>query len=362
MSRWLRCALAFLSLVGSGCASRFADDPTVEPVSFAHPDEIVKGQGFMVLADRREFAVMAFVNAVGYDDEAQGQAMHPVRVTVRQLVSQNLAAQPTKVEAWRRYYETRELATFQYQDYALSLSADYPFRRIRSDGELGYAVTAERLKDFPEILNDFWVTAGLDEIWKQVSPDYADELRKYNLARMERQMTFLWQYLRMPRHDTLTLVNVPNLLDTHFHAIGARYENYYYTVESPGSHSYGLNIHEYLHSIVNSIVRAHADAVREKVMPYYEAGKDKPIAQSYREPVCFTYECMVRALDHRLNALFSGTPEAEKRAEARMVQLDQDGLTLSLPFYRLLADYEGSDMPFDKFVPIMLARLPAYGQ
>ncbi|HNY77483.1 MAG: hypothetical protein RBS72_04955 [Sedimentisphaerales bacterium] len=362
MSRWLRCALIFLSLLGSGCAGRIADDLTVEAVSFAHPDEVVKGQGFMVLADRREFAVMAFVNAMGYDDEAQGQSMHPVRVKVRRLVSQNLAAHAAKVETWRQYYETRKLATFQYLDYALSLSAEYPFRRIRRDTELGYPVTAERLKDFPEILNDFWVTGGLDEIWKQVLPDYADELRKYDLARMERQMTFLWQYLRMPRHDTLTLVNVPDLLDTHFHAIGAHYENYYYTVESPGSHSYGLNIHEYLHSIVNPIVKARAGLVKDTVMPYYEAGKDKPIAQSYREPVCFTYECMVRALDHRLNALFSGTPDAEKRAEARVVQLDQDGLTLSLPFYRLLANYEQSDKPFDEFVPIMLARLPAYGR
>lgn len=362
MSRWILCGALFLSVSGLGCAGRGADGLKTEPVSFTHPDEVVKGQGFMVLADRREFVVMAFVNAMGYDNEAQGQSMHPVRVTVRGLIAQNLEAYPAKVEVWRRYYETRELATFQYQDYALSLSADYPFHRIRPDSELGYAATAKTLADFPEILNDFWVTAKLDEIWMEVSPDYADELRKYDLTRMEKQMAFLWRYLRMPRHDTLTLVNVPNLLETHYHAIGAHYENYYYTVESPGSHSYGLNIHEYLHSIVNPIVKAHADLVRERAMSYYEAGKDKPIVQSYREPVCFTYECLVRALDHRLHARMADTPEAEKRAEARMVQLTEDGLTLSLPFYRLLADYEQSDKPFDEFTPIMLARLPAYGQ
>ena len=93
---------------------------------------------------------------------------------------------------------------------------------------------------------------------------------------MKEQMAFLWKYLRMPRHDTLTLVDVPNLLERHFHAIGARYEDYYYTVESPGSHSYGLNIHEYLHPIANPIVEAHAALVRDEVMPYYNAGKDKP--------------------------------------------------------------------------------------
>jgi hypothetical protein len=54
-------------------------------VSFNHPDEIVKGQGFMVLADRRLFVVMAFLNAVGMDEEFPGKPMHPVRVGVREL-------------------------------------------------------------------------------------------------------------------------------------------------------------------------------------------------------------------------------------------------------------------------------------
>jgi len=185
-------------------------------------------------------------------------------------------------------------------------------------------------------------------------------LRHYDLVRMTRQMAFLWEYLRMPRHDTLTLVNVPNLLDKHYRAIGARYESYHYTVESPGSHSYGLNMHEYLHSIINPIVEAHSGRVKAAVKEYYEAGKDKPIVEPYREPVGFTWECLVRALDHRLNALLSDTPESHERAEARMAQLHQQGLTLSQPFYRLLTQYEESDQPFDRFFPSMLERLPAY--
>ncbi|MDI6451333.1 hypothetical protein [Anaerobaca lacustris] len=329
-------------------------------MSFNHPDEIVRGQGFMVLADRRVFAVMAFLNAVGLDEESPGKQMHPVRVRVRELVAANLASCPDKVESWRRHYETHKLPFYCYQDFALSLSADYPFRRIRPDAELGYAVTAEQLRDFPVILNDFWRAARVVEVWQRIQPDYAAELRKYDVARMTQQMAFLWEYLRMPRHDTLTLVNVPNLLDMHYRAIGARYEGYYYTVESPGSHSYGLNIHEYLHSIINPIVEAHSGRVKVAVREYYEAGKDKPMVEHYRAPVGFTYECLVRALDHRLRALLSATPESHERAEARMAQLHEPGLTLSQPFYRLLTQYEQSDQPFDRFFPTMLERLPEY--
>jgi hypothetical protein len=362
MSRWTRptviVSVLFLAVcLGFSCSSSRVRP---EPVCFNHPDEVIKGQGFMVVADRRVFAVMAFLNAVGFDDEFGGGRMHPVRVRVRQLVTDSLASHSEKVTFWRRYHETHEFGTYCYQDFALCLSADYPFRQIRADDETGYPETARKLKDFPDILNDFWRTAKLGEVWMQVWPEYAEELRRYDLTRMAQQMAFLWRYLRMPRQDSLTLVNVPNLLDTRYHAIGAHYENYYYTVESPGSHSYGLNIHEYLHSIVNPIVKADRRRVKAAVEEYYEAGKDKPTVEPYREPVCFTYECMVRALDHRLAVLQTDDPAEKKRIEGQAAWETQQGLTLTRPFYDALAEFEQSDQSFDRFFPTMLERLPEY--
>jgi hypothetical protein len=362
MWRCISFVVTVLALLGTGCSHLAVCDVKVEPVSFTHPDEFVSGQGFMALADRRVFAVMAFANAMGHDNEAEGRQMHPVRIKVRKLLSDNLAGHSKKVKAWRQYYDTRKLAIFQYQDYALSLSADRQFRRIRPDSELGYSVTAKKLKDFPDILNDFWITGKLDEVWDKVKGDYIAEIRKYNMAGMQHQMNFLWKYLRMERRDTMILVNVPNLLESHFYAIGARYENYYYTVESPGSNAYDLNIHEYLHSIVNPLVEANKDKFTGRLMDYYRAGEDKPISQSYRNPVTFTFECMVRALDHRLNALLSEKAEGEKHAEDRVAQLTEQGLTLTRAFYNMLADYEQSDLSFDQFVPVMLQELPAYEQ
>jgi hypothetical protein len=362
MWRCISFVVTVLALLGTGCSHLAVCDVKVEPVSFTHPDEFVSGQGFIALADRRVFAVMAFANAMGYDNEAEGRQMHPVRIKVRKLLSDNLAGHTKKVKIWRKYYGTRKLAIFQYQDYALSLSADRQFRRIRPDSELGYSVTAKRLKDFPDILNDFWITGKLDEVWDEVKGDYIAEIRKYNIAGMQHQMNFLWKYLRMERRDTLTLVNVPNLLESHFYAIGAQYENYYYTVESPGSHAYGLNIHEYLHSIVNPLVMATTVESDSELFAYYKAGEDKPITSSYRDPVTFTFECMVRAMDHRLSALLSENAEGKKRAENRVDQLTEQGLTLTRAFYNMLADYEHGDLSFDQFVPIMLRELPAYDQ
>ena len=331
-----------------------------EPVSFNHPDEVIRGQGFMVLADRRVFTVMAFLNAAGFDDEARGKEMHAVRARVRDMVSDNLTAHPKKLESWRRYYETRRLGTFCYQDFALSLSAEYPFRRIRPDADLGYAFTAERLREFPEILNDVWVTAKLDQVWEEVRDDYLAELRKYDFQKMEREMAFLWKYLRMERHDTFTIVNVPNLLDRHYHAIGARYENYYYSVEGPGAIGYGLNTHEYLHSIVNSLMESSYGRQQSKLLKYYEAGRSGELSKSYQHPVTFAYECLVHAIDHRLRVLKTDDAVAREAAERTVASLTRGGLLLTQPFYRLLPEYEQSDKPFDQFLPILLEQLPEY--
>jgi len=347
-------------LLLGGCSSTSNHGVKPEPVSFNHPDEVIKGEGFMVLADRRMFAVLALLNATGYDEEAEGQQMHPVRAKVRQLVAAELDRHPHKARKWRKYVQSRQVAVFQYEDFVLSLSSDYPFRRIRPDSEIGYSWAVQRLQDFPSVLNDFWKTCKLGEVWEQVRPDYIAEIGKYDFEKMTRQMDFLWSYLRMPRQDTMTLVNVPDLLNRYFHAIGAGYENYYYTVESPGSHGYALNMHEYLHSIVNRLVQANFDAQKAKMLQYYQAGKDGPFCKTYRNPVTFTFECLVHALDRRISVRFVNDPKWTALREGQVAHVTNGGLNLTQPFYNLLAEYEKSGEPFDEFLPAMLEQLPPY--
>jgi hypothetical protein len=332
----------------------------VEPVVFAHPDEMVKGPGFIVLADRRVFTVMAFLNAIGYDEEAKGQQMHPVRVKVRKMVAQNLADHADKLRLWRERYKELQMPYFPYQDFALSLSADYPFRRTRPDSELTYAQTAELLGDLPETLNEFWVAAKLDRVWTEVKGDYIAEIRKYDIEKMRQELASVWQYLRMPRKDTFVLVNVPDLLCKYYQGLGAKYENYYYAVESPGASSHSLNIHEYLHSVVNPLVKADYLPYKDKLQAYYEAGKGKPLVATYQQLLVFTYECLVRALDHRLRARSTSDPADRKRIEDQLADQTAEGLTLAMPFYHLLTKYEHGGKSFDAVLPDILETLPNY--
>jgi hypothetical protein len=204
------------------------------------------------------------------------------------------------------------------------------------------------------------VAAKLDQVWDEVKADYITEIQKYNMEKMRRDLTTVWQYLRMPRKDSFLLVTVPDLLGKRYQGVGAAYENYYYSVESPGASSYSLNIHEYLHSIVNSLVKASYPRCKDRLQAYYEAGKGKMLFSLYADPVVLTSECLVRALTGRLNVQSTNVPAARTHIEDQLAKETANGLPLTMPFYRLLSKYEQSGKSFDAFLPDMLENLPVH--
>jgi hypothetical protein len=352
-----RVGLVVCACLLGGCTSP-SGGGKVESVTFVHPDEWAIKGGFAALADHRIFATMAFLNAVGYDEELADYQMHPVRVRVRELVRKNLETSPEKIKIWQDYYQKHRAGTFAYKSFALALCPDYPFRRVVPDDKLGYRWTAEFFKDLPDVLNEFWKTAGLEEVWVQVKPAYCEEIRRYDLEKMEREMSFLWAYLRMERREAHVMVNVPDLLDHHLGAMGAGYGQYYFSVENQGSGGYGLNLHEYLHSIVNPLVEKHYRKYKVKLDAYYMAGKDRPGSKDYQEPVTFAYECLVGALDRRIRVKLEADPKWTDLCEQQVASDTQEGLVLTQPFYRLLKDYEASGKPFDQYLPLLLEKLP----
>ena len=158
----------------------------------------------------------------------------------------------------------------------------------------------------------------------------------------------------MQRTDTYTIVNIPNPLDQHFRGMAAHYDNYYYSVESPGAASYGLNVHEYLHSIVNPLVSRYHEQFHARLDASFQAGKSGPMAASYQNLEGFTSECLVRALDHRLRVKFENNPSMTRNLEAQVADITRQGLTLTEPFYRLLDVYEANGTtPFEQFLPTL---------
>jgi hypothetical protein len=346
--------LMFIVGVISGCHLPI----NVEPVVFHHTDEVVQEGSFMVLADRRVFAVMSFLNVCGFDHEANKRGMHPVRVQVRDAMQAKVEENPEALVRWKRYYQEHHFPDSHYLNYALSLSDDYPFKRIRPFWELWNSTEAIKLAGLPAMLNEFWETLEMEAIWEEVKPAYLTEINRYDYERMALQVDFVWDYLRMERQDDFTFISVPNLMDSYYMAIASEYENYCYAVESPGSGSYDLNVHEYLHSMVNPMVIIKVGLCRAKLKAYYQAGKD--MSGSYQRFSTYVCECMVRAVDYRINAKIGKQSNPEAYSQQRVEQLTRDGLLLVQPFYDLLIEYEASEMNFEEFLPILLKRLPEY--
>jgi len=301
------------------------------------------------------------MNAAGYDAEAEGVEMHPVRVQVREAVARSLGATPESLAEWRALYARQSLPSWVYFDYALSLSGDHPFERIRPDEEVTYRQALATMDAMLPALNDFWMAADLEGVWATVLPVYKEELARYDFAGMEAQMQVLWGYLRLPRVDTHTIVNVPNLIAQHYLGIGAEYEGYYYTMETPGASGYRLNTHEYLHSIVNDMAGSAFPGAKDNLTRYFEAGREGRFASSYQHAPTFTSECLVRALDYRLRLReLKGREEPVDRVLARVDELTQGGLTLVKPFFEALEGFEASEDDFASYVPVLFARLPTF--
>ena len=356
MKRYVLLVITIITVFFGGCQNHIK----VESLKFNHQDEMIRKSDFIVLADRRVFAAIAFMNAAGFDEEAKGKQMYPVRARVREILKEKAAAHPQEFERFKKCYQKNALPNYIYLDFCLSLNADYPFRRIRPDSESSYPYAAQRLADFPEVLNVFWETADLNAVWEEVKPSYIEEIHKYDFAKMKHQLAFVWGYLRMERKDHFVFISVPDLLDERNNGIGAKYENYYYMVESPGSISSGLSIHEYLHSFVNPMVKASYKPYRQKLDGYLKAGRNKPLAASYRETATYTFECLVRALDARISVLMENDPIITRLRETQVNEQTQNGLTLVGPFYKSLSQYEQSDKYFEEFLPVMLELLPEY--
>jgi hypothetical protein len=319
----------------------------------AHADEIRQVPGFIALADRRLFAVMAFLNASGYDDEKPGTEMPALRVKVRRLLAQNLKGGPEKLEGWRRQYAGNAQALVwlpAYQDYSLRLSPDYPFRPV-------FPIPHQRLKRFHEVLNDFWRTARVGEIWRAVKLEYLDEVRAYELERMQSEVDALWAYLRMSRSDAFTFVIVPNPLCESWTAQAVHLGAYYYIVNGPRV-GRSLNTHEYLHSIVEPIVKVSLRSRNPTVEGYFQASKGK--TKYYGTVQNFTSECVIRAVTARLAFKRDQTPERRAAVERQIDSLMDGGFLLLRPFYEALGGFEADALPFREFVPKLLDGIPTY--
>jgi hypothetical protein len=360
MSQHSNCkSLIFAFLISLMVSAALAVEPSGSPKFSAIETESVSIPGFTVVADRRVFAMTAFMLAMGFDSTADESTMHPARLAAKQHLNAARSNSPEKFSAWKSRYDKDNIRHFVFLNFSLALSPEYPFRCVRRNDELEYRNLSE-MRKYIDILNDFWVTANLSELWINTKPEYEKVIKRYDLAKAERKIDEAWEYVRMPRKGAFTVVSIPNIIGRRSNGLGAKYGDAYWIVESPGAIAWSVNVHEYLHSIVNSIIQEHAPRAANKLKAYYKAGKSGPYSASYQKLDVFTYECLVRAIDARLAFFAALTQEERDKIIHRIADENSKGLNLAQPFYDALPAFEASGQSLEEYMPTLLEALPEF--
>lgn len=318
----------------------------------------------IVVADVRLFTTMSIFNSIYGFDEEWGATMHPVREKVRAELEKRLLNIPKEqVERWKKFYDRKSYHLYHYVSYTMSLSEKYPFKPALPQPGNWFSRLQYRfwgLNGFEKIMNEFWVAMNLDSLWQEVLPDYIAEIDQWDRSRIVNEEGMVWNYVRKlnPKYNRY-LVSVPNLIDSHYSAFALDYGTYYFAVSSPGSHNYGLNIHEYLHGVISSIIEEHYKSQKDKLEAYFIGAREmKTIKSNYNSLETFIEENMVRAIDLRIQIVNRlGDPQS---ILSRVEPQEEDGFNLIRVFYNLLQEYEQDHATFEDYIATIFEMVPYY--
>ncbi len=232
--------------------------------------------GFTCRPDARVFYLFAALNAGGYDEENNPSGMHPVRVAVRDALAGAAGAVSEKGLEAARLLRTMASQMHQFLLLAWVLNRDTQDLTRRVGRELwevqelagpGGDAFAGMLKDASAVIAQTMTEAlrqlPLAALWERHLPAHVDEAK----ACFETGLTAVRQvddHLRPASRPDVPLVYVPNLLDSYWYGYAVDGGRERYVVAGPSEGPNAMLIrHEYAHLIVNPVVYAQTETLRQ---------------------------------------------------------------------------------------------------
>jgi hypothetical protein len=239
----------------------------------------------------------------------------------------------------------------------LTLGAPPRFNYIIPVEEMKYPEIVGSLDGFNRILAEFYQQAAIQALFEETYRDVmVAEVRKYDRARILSQIGYIYEYLRLDRSKlgTFDVIIVPAPFDSYWDANALNYSGQLYIVEGPESNDYGLNMHEYLHMLMDALIPGDFAGQQDKLNAIFQANWQAPYVRNYQEPHTYVEENLVRALDHRMRARLD--PAGAAQRETTLRDEVANGLVLEDNFYAGLAEFERNP---DKTAPGFFAELLA---
>ena len=291
------------------------------------------------------FAVLAAINAAGYDEGIALPDNSPVRRQVRDYLSrQNLSVLPELKQFYKKHLQRNGVQDLsQYVSYALSVSGPPDFHWRTRDIEVPPDALA--LSGFTPLLIDFYTEANLAELWRQVQPAYQKEMVKYHTP-LVNMTSAVDGYLR---------VNAGGYLGRHFEVfidlLGApeqvqtrNYGDDGFVVLTPSETPRIFDIrHAYLLFQIDPILIKYGMALDSRKI-LLELIQNAPLDDVYKDDLVLLSDAsLIKAIEARLDRNASGVQQAARQ-----------GYILTPFFAEQLPMFEKQDQGMRFYLPEML--------
>lgn len=301
-------------------------------------------------ANRTLFAVLVAANLSGYDDGMNLLTNSPLRQKVREKFANQKLASLGALRALLRDTRPRDPASelYRYIEFSI-LSAGPPgYKPARSD--LPRPPSVEPLDDLPELLAAFDQEAHLDDLWKELQPEYDAYLEEF-ASPLRRALLEANGYLRNDTagylgHRFLVWVEplgAPNQVQIF------GYMDDYNVVVTPAAEVPTSDLrHAYLHYILEPITNKYSSELQTKAALFDYAQNAPLVAETYKRSqwVELATECFIKAVEARI-----------EHKPAMVDQALHEGYILTPAFADQLVGFEKQDSALRIYFPDMVAAI-----
>lgn len=310
------------------------------------------------------FAVLAAINAAGYDDAINSTAVHPLRKFVREQL-QSKQSLPSLQEL-RKFYLAHSQADpgaelGQYVSFALATSGPPDFKYRLSSNPPDVA----SLEGLPELMARVYQDADIATLWKKAQPAF-DQMIAYYHRPLSRALLEANAYLRNPTSGVMghrfqvyiDLLGAPG--QTQSRSYGpSQYVVITPSVQPPREHMDEMMRrqvfevrHAYLHYVLDGMSVRYKYVLDTKADIAKLAQKAPALNDEYkRDFLLLTTECLIKAVEIRLDG---GGVDAR---QAKATEALHDGFILTPIFTEMLPEYEKQERAMLLYYPDMMETL-----
>jgi tetratricopeptide (TPR) repeat protein len=296
-------------------------------------------------ANENVFAVLAAINAAGYDEGLALPDNSPLRRQVRDYIAkQNVAVLPELRRFYQKHLQRNGVQDLsQYISYALSVSGPPDFHWRMRDIEVPPDALA--LTGFTPLLIDFYQQANIAELWRQATPLYQREMVKYH-APLVATTNAVDGYLRVSAGGYLgrrfqvflDLLGAPEQVQTR------SYGDDGFVVATPSEKPRIFDIrHAYLLFQIDPILIKYGMALESK-KTLLDLIQNAPLDDAFKDDLVLLADLsLVKAMEARLDRNGSGVQQAARQ-----------GYILTPFFAEQLPLFEKQDQGMKFYLPEML--------